>query len=503
MSAANKTRICVPLCGKDLETLRSASARAAEWADVIELRLDCLEHTPTDLSPLLQHISTPVILTFRPSEQGGYRELTVAERKRFWNSAPRGEKIWWDVEGDLVHELSPDWSRVIVSHHDFSGVPPDLPTTYERLAATPAAAIKIAVQAHDILDCLPVFQLLDRARHEGREVIAIAMGNPGIATRVLGPSRGSFLTYGALADENATAPGQVTASTLRSLYHIDKIDDETIVCGLIGLPVMHSVSPQIHNTGFAAAGVNGVYIPFEVKDVSAFLKRMVYPRTRELSWNLRGLSVTAPHKQAVMEHLDWIDPEANEIGAVNTIVVEGDRLLGYNTDAAGFIEPLLQRFGSLGQRRVAIIGAGGAARAAIWALKQQQANVTLFARNVEKAQPLATTFNLSCEPLPTAKFAGYDLVINTTPLGSGEHLDQSPATTEQLNGARCVYDLIYNPIETKLLREAQQAGCKTLGGLEMLVAQARLQFELWTGKQAPVETMCGAARSAPRKTNAE
>ena len=472
------------MCEKDRDALRSACERAVEWADLVELRLDCLDGEPEKISELLQDLGRPVILTLRPSEQGGHRKLSREEREAFWKTAPRGESVWWDVEGDLVQDLSPDWSRVIASHHDFSGVPSDLQQIYERLTKTPAHVLKIAVQAHDVVDCIPVFQLLDRARREGREIIAIAMGNAGIATRTLGPSRGAFLTYGALDDESSTAPGQVNAPKLRSLYHIDQIDSETIICGLIGLPVMHSVSPHIHNAAFAAEGINGVYLPFEVKDVDLFFKRMVDPRTRELNWNLRGLSVTAPHKQSVMEHLDWIEPNAKEIGAVNTVVVENDRLLGYNTDAAGLVEPLLQRLGSLADRKVAIIGAGGAARAAIWALQQQKARVTLFARNVEKAQTLAELFNISCESLSSARFAGYDLVINTTPLGSGEHIDKSPVTAGQLNRARCIYDLIYNPIETKLMREARQAGCETLGGMEMLVAQAKLQFELWTGKKA-------------------
>lgn len=471
------------MCEKNLDAMRSACERAVEWADFVELRLDCLDNEP-EISELLQGLDRPVILTFRPSEQGGHRNLTREGRETFWRTAPRSESIWWDVEGDLVQHLSPDWSHVIVSHHDFSGVLSDLQQIYERLAKTPAHVLKIAVQAHDVVDCIPVFQLLDRARREGREVIAIAMGNAGIATRILGPSRGAFLTYGAVDDESATAPGQVNAPKLRTLYHIDQVDNETMICGLIGLPVMHSVSPHIHNAAFAAEGINGVYLPFEVKDVDSFFKRMVDPRTRELNWNLRGLSVTAPHKQSVMKHLDWIEPNAKEIGAVNTVVVENDQLLGYNTDAAGLLEPLLPRLGSLADREVAVIGAGGAARAAIWALQQQKARVTLFARNVDKAQMLAELFNISCESLSSAKFAGYDLVINATPLGSGEHIDQSPVTVGQLNGARCIYDLIYNPSETKLLREARQVGCETLGGMEMLVAQARLQFELWTGKKA-------------------
>jgi len=474
----NGSKICVPVCKRKLDALRNACERAVEWADLIELRLDCLDRVPENLTEVLQNISVPVILTLRPSEQGGYRPLSREERLSFWNNvAPRGEQIWWDVEGDLANDISPDWSHVIVSHHDFSGVPDDLEDIYKRLAATPARVIKIAVQSQDIVDCIPVFKLLNL---DEREVIPIAMGNAGVPTRVLGPSRGAFLTYGSLDDENATAPGQLTARNLRSLYNIDNIDHETIVCGLIGLPVMHSISPQIHNDWFASEGVNGVYLPFEVKDLDAFLKRMVHPRTRELNWNLRGLSVTAPHKQAVMDHLDWIEPTAKEIGAVNTIVIEADRLLGYNTDAPGFIQPLLRKFESLEGLLAAIIGAGGAARAVIWGLLEQNSNVTIFARNVTKAEK---SLGINCEPLAAASFRDYDLVVNTTPLGSGAYMDQSPVTAEQLNGVRCAYDLIYNPADTRFLREAHSAGCDTIGGLEMLVAQAKLQFELWTGKR--------------------
>jgi len=434
-----------------------------------------------------------VILTFRPSEQGGYRKLSREARMTFWRTqAPRGDGVWWDLEADIARELSPDWSHTIVSHHDFSRVPTNLSEIYERLAQTPARVLKIAVQANEIVDCIPIFELIDRARSDAREIVAIAMDNAGIATRILGPSRGAFLTYGALDDQSATAPGQVNARNLRSLYRIDEIDNETMVCGLVGLPVLHSVSPHIHNAAFASEGVKGVYLPFEVADLHSFLKRMVHPRTRELDWNLRGLSVTAPHKQAVMPYLDWIEPDAKEIGAVNTVVVQNDRLLGYNTDAGGLLEPLLRRFGSLTDKNVAIIGAGGAARAAIWALQQQKAMVTLFARNLAKA----AQFNVSSRALAPASFKDYDIVINATPLGSGAHIDQTPATQQQLNGARLVYDLVYNPMETRFSREAREAGCKILGGLEMLVAQARIQFELWTGSKASSSAMYDAAAAA-------
>ena len=228
--------------------------------------------------------------------------------------------------------------------------------------ATPAGIIKIAVQANDAVDCLAIFNLLERAKRENREVIAIAMGPAGIMTRVLGPSRGSFLTYGALDDESATAPGQLTARQLRAVFHIDRIKPETEVLGIVGSPVSQSWSPDMHNAAFIAGGLNAVYLPFETGDVSEFIRRMAHPKTREIDWTLRGLGVTIPHKSTVMPWLDHVDPIAAEIGAVNTIVVSDDRLLGYNTDAQGFIAPLLNRFGSVRNARCAVIGAGGAAR---------------------------------------------------------------------------------------------------------------------------------------------
>ena len=476
MSANKNPRICIPICEPNLTALQSA--------DLIELRLDCFEEDFADLSAVVNSIPVPVILTYRPEEQGGYRKLTREERESFWKTqAARGDNVWWDVEADLADHVGPEWSRTIVSHHDFNGVPNDLDKIYERLAQTPARVLKIAVQANDVVDCIPVFQLIDRARSDGREIIAIAMGNAGIATRILGPSRGTFLTYGALDEESATAPGQVNARSLRSVYHIDTIDEETMICGLAGSPAMHSVSPHMHNAAFTSEEINGVYLPFEVKNVETFFKRMVHPRTREIDWNLRGLSITAPHKQTVMNCIDWIDPEAKDIGAVNTIVVEKDHLRGYNTDVTGFVLPLRRLITSYVDLEVAVIGAGGAARAAIWSLKRRSAKVTLFARDLAKAQPLADFFNIECKPLASASFSSYELVVNATPSGSAAYVDQTPATRDQLKGARIAFDMVYNPIETKFLQEARIAGCETVFGLEMLVGQARTQFELWTGRK--------------------
>ena len=502
-----RVRVCVPVCAKSFADLREACARARAVGDIIELRLDCLVED-TDPVPHLELITrtqaTPIILTFRPAEQGGHRDLSRAQREAFWKGDwDPSRTALADIESDLVCGADApfadgpfDWSGVIVSHHDFKGVPEDLQQIYKRLAATLAHVVKIAVQANDITDCIRIFRLLDRARSEGRNLIAIAMGDAGVATRILGPARGSFLTYGSLEDESATAPGQVNARQLRSLYHIDDIDDETMICGLVGMPVTHSVSPHMHNASFVAENVNGVYLPLEVRDVAAFMKRMVHPATRELDWNLRGLSVTAPHKTSIIELLDWIEPEAKEIGAVNTVVVDGDKIRGYNTDVHGLMEPLRRRIGALSGLSVAVIGAGGAARAAVWALQREQAKVSLFARTRPNVEALAQEFGVTFEPVQDASFRDYDVVINTTPVGSAELAGRTIAVAEQLGGAKLVYDLVYNPLETQFLKEARTAGCETLGGLEMLVAQAQVQFELWTGKTPSAKLMYDAALAA-------
>lgn len=497
---SNTTLICVPICAPTLAEMETMVVRAGRLANIIELRADCLleQEVPKFVERVPQIISSvalPVIITFRPAEEGGYRTLTILERKEFWQSMQPSPKVLFDIEYVLATtEAVIRSSNIVCSNHSFEGVPEDLERRYERLAATPARILKIAVQAKDTVDCLPVFRLLKRAAKEGKKLIALAMGDAGLTTRILGPSQGSYLTYAALEEGSGTAPGQLTVEQLRSLYRIDKINRETRIFGLVGSPVMHSISPHVHNAGFEAEGVDAVYIPFEVKDLKVFIERMVRLGSRELDWQLGGLSITAPHKLTVMEHLDWIDERAREIGAVNTVVIEGEKLRGYNTDVDGFIEPLLAMNALSGNSRAAVIGAGGAANAALWSLKKAGVDAVLFARDVQKARPLAEKFLVPCESLEGAKFEGFDVVVNATPLGSlGPRQEQTSATSDQLHGVKLAYDLVYNPSETLFMREAKAAGCQTLGGMEMLVAQARHQFKLWTGRDAPAEVMHAAA----------
>ncbi|HJR05735.1 MAG TPA: shikimate dehydrogenase [Pyrinomonadaceae bacterium] len=515
MTTNTSVRLCVPVCVRRAVELRASIARASAVGDLVELRMDCLEDeaqlelATRKLPALFQERTRPSILTFRPSEQGGASEADTARRARFWteNFSPNEERAdYADLELDIAAHLKAeenrravkliDWNKVICSHHDFAGLPADLENIFARMMDTPARILKLALRARDITDCLAVFRLLERAHVAGREMIAVAMGEAGLLTRILAPARGAYLTFGALDDEQRSAPGQPDARELRDLYRVHTLNEQTQIMGLVGSPVAHSLSPHMHNAAFAARGINAVYIPFEVGDVRAFMRRMAHPRTRELVWNLRGLSVTAPHKSAILPLLDSIEPAAREIGAVNTVVFESEELKGYNTDAAAALAPLEGRVDLL-DARVAVLGAGGAARALLWSLHEAGADASVFARDMKRTRATAEEFDALWQMLDDAtRFDGFDLVINATPLGTlGERETETPAAAFQLRGARAAYDLVYNPSETRFMREAREAGCEMIfGGLPMLVAQAAAQFKLWTGQDAPLEVMRAGAQ---------
>jgi 3-dehydroquinate dehydratase / shikimate dehydrogenase len=502
----NSRKICVPVSERVAGRLKEAIDRAASVADIIEIRLDYLEGRDFNealqlLPTLLSGINKKFILTYRPEDQGGQHPLAYRDRYAFWSkygTEPISTLI--DIELDLALDLMAGsvpikWKHVVCSYHDFNGVPSELNEIYERLSRTPSKVLKLAVKANTITDCIPVLNLIERARNEGREIIVIAMGEAGLLTRILAPSLGAFLTFASSDPIHATAPGQISARDMHELYRVSQIDEETEIMGLIGLPISHSVSPHMHNAAFAYSDLNSLYIPFEVSNIKDFIVRMVHPKTRELKWRLKGLSVTAPHKSSIMEHLDYIDPLAKNVGAVNTVVVKDDLLYGYNTDVEAAIAPLRDRVGTLKGSKVAVIGAGGAARAVLWGLKNEDASMELFARNLDKAKDLAEIFNIKASLIDQASFKNFDVVINTTPVGTkGKSEDQSPVLKEQLAGARLAYDLIYNPSKTRFMREAEEMGCESLGGLPMLVGQAIEQFRLWTNRDAPTDVMYEAAR---------
>lgn len=518
----SNARICIPICAKTADEVTALTERAAPLADVIELRFDCL--SPEALDEGLPDLAGgPYLVTFRPESQGGSAADDLLTRAMFWASVPSKvgvefDRLWFDNERDLGGAMQ--WSEdcfVIHSHHDFDGVPADLEAIYQELSDR-ASAVKIAVTAKDVTDAIPLWKLLERAKHDAKAIIPIAMGEAGKWTRILGPAHGAFMTFASLDADAATAAGQISAADMIDVFRVKEISPETKVYGIIAGDTSYSVSPYLHNAAFKASAMDRIFIPLQVADLDAFLTRMVRPETREINLNFHGFAVTNPHKQAVIPHLDEIDDTARTIGAVNTVKIENGKLFGCNTDAAGFIGPLKRAFGDLKGSRVAVIGAGGASRACIYALRQEGAEVTLFARDPQKVGPLAKEFgvelkrfeisNLKSEisdsavenSRPRSEFSDFDVLVNTTPLGTkGENEDKSIATSEDLSGLKLVYDLVYNPAETRLLREAKLAGVPAIGGLEMLVAQGAHQFEIWTGGTAPENVMIEAVT---RKLNA-
>lgn len=485
----NSGKICISVSAGTADETIEKIGRASVLADVIEVRFDRVAND--EIPALLAAISNappakPLIATLRPRGEGGGRDLTIAERREFWR---HNTGLFWggDFEEDIFAEFDGSLNSII-SHHDLAGVPGDLDAIYERFAATDADIIKIAISARDAADAVPVWKLIDRAGSDGKQVVPIAMGEAGKWSRLLGLANGAALTYASLETGDETADGQLTAEDLINVYRVRDLDRETKVFGVLGDPVSRSISPFMHNPAFVSAGLNAVFIPFLVKNFDEFVRRMVKPVSREIDLNFAGFSVTMPHKQSIMPHLDTIDPVAKAIGAVNTVKVTDGKLTGYNTDAHGFMTPLIARFGDVKSARVAVFGAGGAARAVVFALKQVGAEVSVFARNAAKAHSFGAEFDVDVHPFGGA--SGFDIVVNATPLGmKGVGESETILTANDLNGCSLVYDLVTSMSDTPLIAEAKKAHVPHLNGIEMLLAQGALQFEIWTGMTAPVELM--------------
>jgi 3-dehydroquinate dehydratase/shikimate dehydrogenase len=488
----NNGKICVSVCAETAEEMIANIKRAEQFADVTEVRFDCVRDDQID--NLRSQISNfkyekPLLATFRAHEQGGHREVSRDERRFFWQE--RQDSFWAaDLEEDVIADGG-NYSEKIVSFHDFDGVPGDLNQIYERLAATDANIIKLAVTADDITDAISVWRLLKLATADSKQIIPIAMGEAGKWTRILGLAHGAYLTYASLDGGKETANGQLTAKDLIETYRVKELDKNSEVFGVIGDPVSQSLSPYMHNAEFAAVGVNAVFMHLLVKDLDAFIRRMVKAETREVELNFGGFSVTMPHKQAIIPHLDSNDPTAAKIGAVNTIKIDDGKLTGYNTDAHGFITPLLARFGDVRDARVAVFGAGGASRACVYALQQQGADVTVFARDLNKAKAFADEFGIKHKQLTTDnRQLTTDIIVDATPLGMKGALEHgSLFTADELSGVKFVYDLVTSAADTPIVREAKAAGVPVIGGLEMLIAQGVKQFEIWTGQAARPDKM--------------
>ena len=491
---SDATRLICPLTAATLEGMRSAMAQAAaNGADMVEIRLDFLDPPPTapQTADLVAHCPLPTIVTYRTAAQGGRYRGEESPRLAALQAAADAGAAFIDVESDVPPANWPR-GRIIVSQHDFARRPGDLPDILARMDASEAAVNKIAFAAAGPEDALAALEGI-RACH--KPTLAIAMGEPGVASRILAKKFNAFGTFASLDRGSASAPGQPTLQEMRSLYRWDSIGPGTQVFGVIGCPVGHSVSPAIHNAAFAALGLDAVYVPLRIEPGADPFNRFMDALVADPWLDARGLSVTIPHKENALAYVggENCDELARRIGAINTITIgPGGRLRGDNTDYAAAIDALAAAMGiarhGLAGRGVAILGAGGAARAIVAALAHYGAQTTIYNRTAARGETLASEFSCRAAAMDDAASSNAEIVINCTPVGMHPKTDACPLPSIPPS-ARVVFDTIYNPLETLLLRLARRQGCITVSGLDMFVNQAVAQFEAWTKTPAPRDVM--------------
>ena len=478
-------QLCVSVTGSTMEELRR-NRDAVEGADLVEVRLDGVDRPQA--AAALEGRRRPVLVTCRPVWEGGRFDGAEEERRRILEEAIAGGAEFVDVEAragfaaDLIR--SRRGRGVVVSAHTFGAIPDDLPARWAALKASGAEVAKLAVEVRSLSEALAVMALADAPAVEpGLEAdhVLIAMGNAGVATRVLSGRLRNRWTYAG----QGIAPGQLPPARLLKEFRIRELRRDAALFGVVGNPVSHSRSPAMHNAGFAHFGINAVYLPLEAADAADFVR---FARAIHLS----GASITAPFKVALMEEVDDLEPLARRVGAINTLIVRDGRWYGANTDVYGFSAPLAGRIAVKGVRAT-ILGAGGAARAVAVALADMGAAVTVSARRPEAARELAELAGGRVGEFPP-RAGSWDVLVNAIPAGR-DAAAVSPIGDAALDG-EIVFDLVYAPADTRLLADARAAGCMTIGGLEMLVAQAERQFELWTGHAPPAGLFQQAAGQA-------
>jgi len=472
---AENPRICATVTARTMADLVRVRDAVAD-ADMVEVRLDTVPDPDVDAALLGRRL--PVVLTCRRRSEGGHFEGSEEQRRGLLLRALDAGAEFVDLEwqAGFDDEIRARRGRqIVLSHHDFAGVPVDLESRLEAMLATGAEVVKLAVMASRLSDCLPLLEL--GRRHQGRRIVLLAMGEAGLATRAFAVRFGSCWTYAG----DAVAPGQVSTLALTRGLAFRRIGAATRAYGLFGRGVSHSPSPAMHNAGFAELGEDAAYLPLVAADVD---DAMTFAR----GFMLAGASVTIPFKVDLFGRLDEVDQSASGLGAVNTISNRNGRWVGSNTDGAGFLAGL--RGQTLRGIRVAILGTGGAARAVAVALRDAGAKVTMFGRGAQRANSVAAALGVSgaARPVPPSS---WDLLVNATPVGTFPNVEDSSFPEGVFDGST-VYDLVYRPARTRLLRDADQAGCRTIDGLEMVIEQARLQQERWTGRTPSV----GALRTA-------
>jgi len=484
-------KVCVAIIGTTAAEMLEKASAAVKETTFLEFRLDYLDK-PLLALPKLKHFfadntAATGIATCRRQANGGKFSGTVAAEVEILSKAAAAGFHLIDLELESVeslkkgelHKLREAGAALIISHHDFTSTK-DLDGIYERISPFQPDFIKIVPTAKTLTDNVTLMRFLERMTDHSN-IIGICMGDAGIISRVLGVRAGSAFTFAAATPGEETGPGQIAARTLIETYRIEQVDAATKVYGVAGNPIKSSLSPVMMNTAFRRETVNAVYLALQATKIADLLKLV-----QEIP--IQGLSVTMPLKQEIMAHLEKTDPLSAKIGACNTVLRAQDgKLYGFNTDVAGIIGPLEKRM-SLRGAKALVLGAGGAARAAVFGLRDKGADVFILNRTAETAQKLAKQAGAKTIKKDALAKNPFDVIINATPIGMAGQKGAQVLEAKDLN-TKLVFDLVYNPVETPLLRAARQQSIPIITGVEMFVHQGARQFEIWTGKPAPEEEM--------------
>ncbi|KAL1803835.1 bifunctional 3-dehydroquinate dehydratase/shikimate dehydrogenase, chloroplastic isoform X2 [Daucus carota subsp. sativus] len=498
------TLICAPLMADSAEEMVVLMNKAMSCgADLVEVRLDSLKRfdPPRDVDYLIKQCPLPILFTYRPRWEGGQYDGDEESRLEVLQLAMELGADYIDVElkaadkfNTLMRAKKPEKCKLIVSSHNYQYTPSveDLGNLVAVIQASGADIVKIATFALDITDVARIFQI---TVHSQVPIIALVMGERGLISRILCPKFGGYLTFGTLESGVVSAPGQPTITDLLNLYNFRQIGPDTKIYGIIGKPVGHSKSPILYNEAFRSAGFKGVYVHLLVDDLQKFLGS--YSST-----DFAGFSCTIPHKESAVKCCDEVDSVAKSIGAVNCIVRRNNgKLFGCNTDYVGAISAIEDGLrgshltdsaaGSpLAGKLFVVIGAGGAGKALAYGAKEKGARVVIANRTYDRARELADTVGgqaLSLSDLNSFCPEDDMVLANTTSIGMQPKIDESPISKEALKSYKLVFDAVYTPKITRLLKEADECGAKIVTGVEMFIGQAYEQYERFTGLPVPKE----------------
>ena len=489
------TRICVSLDGPNTAALREQFDHL-EGADLVEIRLDALDTlhdlTREALTDLVMNSPVPVGFTLRPMWQDGGFDGDELDRRRFLEEASISGAAFIDVELDAewaADFLDDAQCPVVASHHWNSARPSDLSQKVERIGKLAPSMAKLVATAEVPSDSLPLLSAGEQLIMSGQPATCFCMGEAGKASRLLAAGQGAALVYAAASVGNEVAAGQWSLRELVDEFQMNRWQQGTRLCGLIGHPISHSLSPAIFNAVIQEQGLDVAYIPIAGGNLDAALDL-----AREMDF--QGLSVTMPFKDEIALRSTRQDDLVATVGAANTVVFEDDGFVAYNTDGSALVDALAT-VRPVERAKIAMVGAGGAGRAGASALIAAGAAVTIVNRTEAHAKEAAELCSCSGGGLQRLEVDDFDIIVNATPVGMrGTPLAEStPFPPKWLSGREVVLDMVYRPPNTPLLREAIERGCTTIQGLEMFIRQAAAQYRLLMGDPGvePLRAMRNAA----------